>query len=121
MTSTIQQQPSPTELFAHALRYENRADPYPAYEQLLPDEPNVNDTLGWIYYRKNMAAQAVGYLETAARRAPGEPVHQYHLGMAYVQTGDWTKARDALKRAFALKPDFDGASDAKKALGMIGA
>ena len=90
-------------------------------QQLLPDEPNVNDTLGWIYYRKNMAAQAVGYLETAARRAPGEPVHQYHLGMAYVQTGDWTKARDALKRAFALKPDFDGASDAKKALGMIGA
>lgn len=35
MTSTIQQQHSPTELFAHALRYENRADPYPAYEQLL--------------------------------------------------------------------------------------
>ncbi|MFF0043249.1 cytochrome P450 [Streptomyces mirabilis] len=34
MTSAIQQH-SASELFAHALRFENRADPYPLYEQLL--------------------------------------------------------------------------------------
>ena len=27
--------------------------------QQLPDEPNIHDTLGWIYYRKNMAAAAI--------------------------------------------------------------
>jgi hypothetical protein len=41
--------------------------------------------------------------------------------MAYVQTGDWDKARRALKRAFALNPNFDGSSEATKALTIIGA
>jgi hypothetical protein len=39
--------------------------------------------------------------------------------MAYVQTGDWPQARQALKRALQA-PDFPGASDARKALTMIG-
>jgi Flp pilus assembly protein TadD len=90
-------------------------------QQLLPDEPNVNDTLGWIYYQKKMAAQAVTYLEIAAKRSPNEPSHQFHLGMAYVQTGDWVRARQALKQAFTLKPDFEGSAEARKALTMIGA
>jgi uncharacterized protein HemY len=40
--------------------------------------------------------------------------------MAYVQTGDWQKARESLKKAFVLKPDFEGAEEAKKALATIG-
>jgi len=90
-------------------------------QQQLPDEPNVNDTLGWIYYQKKMAAQAVSHLETSVEKSPNDATHAYHLGMAYVQTGDWSKARAALKRAFTLKPDFEGAAEAKKALAMIGA
>jgi tetratricopeptide (TPR) repeat protein len=37
---------------------------------------------------------------------PDDPVAQYHLGMAYVQAGDWDKAKGALKRALALKPEL---------------
>jgi hypothetical protein len=40
--------------------------------------------------------------------------------MACVQSGDWNMARRALKQALALKPDFEGAAEARKALGMIG-
>ena len=53
--------------------------------------------------------------------APADPTFQYHLGMAYMQTGDWDKARRALKQALSLKSDFDGAVDAKTALATIGA
>jgi tetratricopeptide (TPR) repeat protein len=92
-----------------------------AAQQQLPDEPNVNDTLGWIYYRKNMASQAVTYLENATKRSPNEPSHHLHLGMAYVQTGDWAKARAALNRALTLKPELGQLPETKKALAMIGA
>jgi Flp pilus assembly protein TadD len=88
--------------------------------QQLPDEPHVSDTLGWVYYRKDMASTAVPYLEASVQKLPNDPSSEYHLGMAYVQTGEWDKARRALKHAFALKPDFDGAVEAKKALTTIG-
>ena len=67
-----------------------------------------------------MVAQAVPHLESSVRKAPNDPSHHFHLGMAYVQTGDWQKARESLKKAFALKPDFEGAEEAKKALATIG-
>jgi len=89
-------------------------------QQQLPDEPNVNDTLGWIYYQKKMVAQAVPHLESSVQKAPNDPMHHFHLGMAYVQTGAWDKARESLKRAFALKADFEGSDEAKKALATIG-
>jgi tetratricopeptide (TPR) repeat protein len=89
-------------------------------QQMLPDQANVNDTIGWIYYRKNMPEQAVGYLESATQKQPQEPLHHFHLGMAYVKAGDWTKAKVELNRAFTLKADFDGAPEARKALTMIG-
>jgi Tfp pilus assembly protein PilF len=89
--------------------------------QQLPDEPNIHDTLGWIYYRKNMAAQAIPHLERSTRISPFDPVFRYHLGMALVQSGDWNKAREELRRAFSLRPTFEGAVEAKKALDMIGA
>src|SRR5256885_3513099 len=44
-----------------------------------PDEPNIHDTLGWIYYRKNMAAQALPHLERSTRTAPFDPVFRFHL------------------------------------------
>lgn len=90
-------------------------------QQQLPDEPNVNDTLGWIYYQKKMVAQALPHLESSVKKAPNDASHHFHLGMAYVQSGAWDKARESLKRAIALKPDFQGSEEAKKALAMIGA
>ena len=89
--------------------------------QLLPDEPNVNDTLGWIYYQKNMAPQAIKFLEAAAEKSPREPAHQLHLGLAYVQTGDFLKAKEALKRAIALQPNLSESPETKKALAIVGA
>jgi tetratricopeptide (TPR) repeat protein len=89
--------------------------------QTLPDDPDVNDTLGWILYKKKLAAKALPYLEKATAKHPDEPSSHYHLGMAYVDQGEWNKARLSLQRALQLKKDFDGAADAQKALNVIGA
>jgi tetratricopeptide (TPR) repeat protein len=90
-------------------------------KQSLPDDPHVSDTIGWIYHKKDMHEQAIPHLENGVRLLPNDPVGHYHLGMAYVQSGDWVKARVALKRALSLKPDFQGADEARKALETIGA
>ena len=55
--------------------------------QTLPDDPDVNDTLGWILYKKKLAAKALPYLEKATAKHPDEPSSHYHLGMAYVESG----------------------------------
>jgi tetratricopeptide (TPR) repeat protein len=86
----------------------------------LPDEPHVNDTLGWVYYRKDSAAQAVRYLEASVKKDPSDPTTQYHLGMAYVGAGDLDKGKKSLQSALAMKSDFDGATEARKTLAAIG-
>jgi tetratricopeptide (TPR) repeat protein len=88
--------------------------------QQLPDEPHVNDTLGWIYYRKDMAGRAVPYLEASVQKNPGDPTGYYHLGMAYVRNGELDKGRAALQKAVNSKVEFDGITDARKTLAQIG-
>jgi tetratricopeptide (TPR) repeat protein len=74
-----------------------------------------------VYYQQNHTELALPLLLEAVRSDAGNPLHHYHLGMAYVRSGDWPRARKALERALELKPDFPGADQAKNALGMIGA
>ena len=89
--------------------------------QAMPDEPIVNDTLGWIYVRKNQATLGIPHLELCVQKQPDEPVFNYHLGMAYLQTGEFDKAKKALTKALSIRPDFEGAEQARKALATIGA
>jgi Tfp pilus assembly protein PilF len=91
-----------------------------AAQQQLPNEPHVLDTLGWIYYRKNMATEAIRYLESSVRLDATDPSTHYHLGMAYFQAGDMDKAKISLQRALAFKRDFDGVAEARQTLTAIG-
>jgi tetratricopeptide (TPR) repeat protein len=86
----------------------------------LGEVPQVNDTLGWIYFRKGMFQPAVRHLEKSIQKDAGDPSVHYHLGMAYLQTGEVDKARKALQRALSMSPNFEGAGDAKKALADLG-
>jgi tetratricopeptide (TPR) repeat protein len=89
-------------------------------KQQLPNEPHVNDTLGWIYYRRHLPAQAVTYLEASVTEDPNDPASNYHLGMAYVADGDLDKAKKSLTKALSFKGGFDGSAEARKALDQIG-
>lgn len=92
--------------------------------------PNIAgfvDTLGWVYYKKNLPDLAIDQLqkavsldEAAARAAKSSPsaTYQYHLGMALKEKGDKDGSRRALEASLRLgeqKP-FAYADDARKAL-----
>jgi tetratricopeptide (TPR) repeat protein len=89
-------------------------------KQVLPGEPRIDDTLGWIYVKKKMPESAIRHLETSVKQMPKNPDAHYHLGMAYFQTGNVERAKVALKRTLQLKPDFSGAADARSTLATLG-
>jgi tetratricopeptide (TPR) repeat protein len=82
----------------------------------LPDHPEVNDTLGFVYLKKQLPSLAIPPLRLAIEKDPKNPAFHYHLGLAYSQTGDKAAARQALEQALRLKPDFAGSEDARKVL-----
>jgi tetratricopeptide (TPR) repeat protein len=90
-----------------------------AAKQGLPDNPDVDDTLGWIYYKKGMASLAIRSFEESLKRRPDTAEVLYHLGLAYTQAGDEAKAREALERALTLNPRFPGNDVARKTLSSV--
>jgi tetratricopeptide (TPR) repeat protein len=84
----------------------------------LPDDPNVDDTIGWVYYKKDLASLAVGPLEASAKKLPNNAEVLYHLGVTYAKLGDKTKARNTLSRAMALDAKVGGV-DARRALASV--
>jgi tetratricopeptide (TPR) repeat protein len=85
----------------------------------LPDHPAVQDTLGWIYYKKGLATLAVPPFEKSIEKDPKDPVYYYHLGLAYARSGDSPKARQALQQALKMAPNFRGAADARQVLASL--
>jgi tetratricopeptide (TPR) repeat protein len=83
----------------------------------LPGVAEVGDTLGFIYYKKNLASLAIDLFKASQTRDPKNALYEYHLGLAYASAGDSVRARGSLRKALALKPDFDGAAEARTLLG----
>jgi tetratricopeptide (TPR) repeat protein len=88
-------------------------------KQLLPESPDVDDTLGWVYYKKDQAALAVRPLESSVEKNPKNVMYLYHLGLAYAKAGNPVKARDMLQRALELDPTFAGADEARRTLDSL--
>ena len=84
-------------------------------KQRLPEDPSVDDTIGWIYYKKDLPSLALRPLQDSLRRRPDVAEVLYHLGMTYTKLGDKGKAREALERALKLDPNIGG-QDARRAL-----
>jgi len=87
---------------------------------VLPDHPEINDTLAFVYLKKQLPSLAIPPLRLALEKDPANAAFHYHLGLAYSQTGDKAAARRSLERALQLKADFDGAEDARKVLKTLG-
>ncbi len=86
----------------------------------LPDQPEVNDTLGWIYYRKGLFRLALDAFEQSVQKDPDNALYLYHLGLTYAGQGENAKARRNLERALALDPRFDGADNARRVSAELG-
>jgi len=73
--------------------------------ELAPDNAAVQDTLGWVYYRKGAYQTAIEYLKLAVSREP-TPVRQFHLGMSYLKFGDRTTGNKLVTEAIRRDPDL---------------
>jgi tetratricopeptide (TPR) repeat protein len=79
--------------------------------------PAVLDTLGWAYYRAGQYAEAISVLERVTAQAGQIPIFHYHLGMAYLASGNTVNARQELKRAVdEAQSDYPGIEEARQAL-----
>jgi tetratricopeptide (TPR) repeat protein len=72
----------------------------------LPDNPEVNDTLGWIYIKRDLPGLAIPALEKSVEKAPDNASYHYHLAMALSKGGYGKRARESAQQALRLKPDY---------------
>jgi tetratricopeptide (TPR) repeat protein len=87
--------------------------------QQLAQRPDIADTLGWVYYKRNEPSQALPFVRQAVQQDPGNPVFQYHLGLVYAKMGDTTRARDALVKAVGRNVEFQGVANARAVLASL--
>jgi tetratricopeptide (TPR) repeat protein len=97
-----------------ALGYAQRA------VKAMPDSPEVLDTLGWVYFKKGMAADAVTTFREVVRRAPDAAANRYHLALALAETGDRTGATAECRAALKANPSADIKADAEALLKKLG-
>jgi putative PEP-CTERM system TPR-repeat lipoprotein len=88
-----------------------------AIEQL-PTNPDIRDTLGWVYHRKQLHGLAVRQFQQSVAAAPDNAMFLYHLGLAHAHNGEPEAARHALEKALALNPSFTEAQQALASLGQ---
>jgi Flp pilus assembly protein TadD len=82
-------------------------------KEQFPDDPHISDTLGWVYYKKNIFSRAIVYLKEAVEKVQDNAAMHYHLGMAYYQNGDKELAKKELKKTLELDANFSGAQEIK--------
>jgi tetratricopeptide (TPR) repeat protein len=73
-------------------------------KQLLPNLPEVSDTLGWIYLKKNLSDNAIDIFRDLTAKVPNQSTYHYHLGMALSQKGDKPNALKQLQDALKNNP-----------------
>ena len=76
-------------------------------KQIRADLPEISDTLGWIYLKKGLADNAIDVFKELVAKEPHHATYRFHLGMAYSQKGDRTKAMEQLKEALKFNPISD--------------
>jgi tetratricopeptide (TPR) repeat protein len=71
--------------------------------KLLPDDPSVLDSLGWVLFRMGRAQEAVVHLQNAVRQLPDAEVAA-HLGEVLWSLGKEADAKKVFKKALETSP-----------------
>lgn len=82
----------------------------------LPNRHEVDDTLGWIYYKKGLSSLAIESLSQSVQKQPDNPSYNYHLALAHHQNGNKAEAKKLLEKAINSKANFEGVDEARKLL-----
>ncbi len=107
---------------AHADRTEEAEEVLVEARHLLPDDPAVNNALGWFYAERGIKlAEARRLAEKALAVEPRNPYFLDTLGWVHFRLGENRTALDKLRRAAALTNDstiHEHVGDVYKAIGQ---
>jgi len=81
---------------AEALQYAERL------HNLAPDNANILDTVGWVYFKNGKIDQAGAVFSEALRIDSRNLAARYHLGQVYADSGQRAAAQGAFRRALEL-------------------
>jgi len=87
--------------------------------EVMPNDPNIADTLGWIYYQKKVYLLATVLLKEAAEKISEDPIVVYHYGMAIFKSGSKSEAKQWLEKSLTLNPNHQGAAEVKATLATM--
>jgi tetratricopeptide (TPR) repeat protein len=82
-----------------ALKYAQQA------AEMAPGNAAVQDTLGWVYYRKAIYSMATTHLEAAVAKE-ATPRRQFHLAMSYLRGGNRQLGEKTLRLALQQDPNL---------------
>ncbi len=83
---------------------------------LAPEEELLAYNIGEIYFNERNAGGSIPYYLEACRIAPAWSDPLFKLGTAYLNVGDFGKAREAFARFLATEPKTKRSADARKIL-----
>jgi tetratricopeptide (TPR) repeat protein len=69
-----------------------------------PDNADISDTLGYVYFRKNLNGEALRIFRQISQDHPQNATFHLHLAMALLKQGDKQAARDEAGKAMQLAP-----------------
>jgi tetratricopeptide (TPR) repeat protein len=89
-------------------------------KQLLPGLPEVSDTVGWIYLKKNLSDNAIEIFKDLVAKQPNQSTFHYHLAIALQQKGDRSRALEQLKEALKYNPPKEEKDKIQQMIGRLG-
>jgi Flp pilus assembly protein TadD len=84
-----------------------------------PKDPNISDTLGWIYTKKNLSDPAIQIFREIVNQSPGNPQYRYHLAVALAQKGEKASAKQECATALQNNPSPADAAKIRELMGRI--
>lgn len=81
--------------------------------------PLFIDTLGWVRFKMGQQEEAIRLMKQAVAKAPDISVLNYHLGIAFFQSGQRAEARAHLGKALKSSDSFEGRREAEEVLAQI--
>jgi tetratricopeptide (TPR) repeat protein len=87
--------------------------------QALPKSPVVSDTLGWVYYKRQLYDSAIPVLQEAVRDEPKNGEYRFHLAASLLGAGKKQQAQTELNTALKLNNDLRKRPDVQQVLSQL--
>ena len=84
-----------------------------------PTSPQVSDTLGWIYYKRQLYESAIPLFQDCIKKQPANAVYHFHLAAALADSGKKAQAKTAMSKALSLDSSLRQRGDVQKVLGIL--